>query len=124
MIIYTLSRLEDDELSNPEGMPPASRVVRREMSQLYPRLGVLNNIPFAIPFEVRVEIFRQFVFNDMRKFDASIATSSDMNSFFRSRTQAIIRRDNIAADGFDKLGSADLRGSVRIAFIDQFGQEE
>ncbi|CAA7268920.1 unnamed protein product [Cyclocybe aegerita] len=28
---------------------------------LTPRLGILNNIPFAIPFEVRVRIFREFV---------------------------------------------------------------
>ncbi|CAD6939978.1 unnamed protein product, partial [Tilletia caries] len=28
------------------------------------RLGVLNNIPFVIPFDVRVEIFRQFIRND------------------------------------------------------------
>lgn len=26
-----------------------------------PRLGVLNNIPFTTPFEVRVSIFRHFV---------------------------------------------------------------
>ena len=31
---------------------------------LSPRLGVLNNIPFAIPFDVRVSIFRSFIRND------------------------------------------------------------
>ncbi|TKY90648.1 hypothetical protein EX895_000646 [Sporisorium graminicola] len=31
---------------------------------LSPRLGILNNVPFMIPFDVRVQIFRQFVHID------------------------------------------------------------
>lgn len=32
-----------------------------------PRLGVLNYIPFVLPFEDRVEIFRQFVATDRQR---------------------------------------------------------
>lgn len=39
----------------------------RTLAFLSPRLGVLNNIPFVIPFDVRVEIFRQFIRNDAHK---------------------------------------------------------
>lgn len=39
----------------------------RTIASLSPCLGVLNNIPFAVPFEVRVAIFRQFVGLDMQR---------------------------------------------------------
>jgi ubiquitin-protein ligase E3 C len=87
---------------------------------LSPRLGVLNNIPFAIPFEARVSIFRSFIVNDKRSI------GSDIRSFeeFRSRTHATVRRGHVAEDGFDKLGDANLKRPIGITFIDQFGEEE
>ncbi|KAF8874714.1 hypothetical protein CPB84DRAFT_1817858 [Gymnopilus junonius] len=47
--------------------PRSSRhtLTKRQLASLSPRLGILNNIPFCIPFEVRVAIFRHFVANDM-----------------------------------------------------------
>lgn len=39
----------------------------RTIASLSPCLGVLNNIPFAVPFEVRVAIFRRFVGMDMQR---------------------------------------------------------
>lgn len=88
------------------------------MALLSPRLGVLNNIPFAIPFDVRVSIFRNFVINDSRKH------GDDLHSLRYSRTTVTIRRDHIAEDGFDKLGDANLKGHVQITFIDKFGEPE
>lgn len=89
---------------------------KRQLASLSPRLGVLNNIPFAIPFEVRVKIFRHFVFNDKRK-------SRDVSPFLE-RTRAEIRRGHVASDGFDKLSNADLKGRLEISFIDAFGEHE
>jgi ubiquitin-protein ligase E3 C len=81
-------------------------------------LGVLNNIPFAIPFEVRVSIFRSFVENDMM-------SRGGVDRFSRrGRTRVVVRRDRIAQDGFDKLQDVDLRSSLEIVFIDQFGTDE
>lgn len=82
-----------------------------------PRLGVLNNIPFAIPFDVRVTIFRHFIVNDMvvRGYDR-------YNS--RAGTRIVVRRGRIAEDGFDKLQDVDLKAPIQITFIDQFGTEE
>jgi ubiquitin-protein ligase E3 C len=39
----------------------------RKTAAFGPRLGVLNNIPFAVPFEVRVAVFRGWVAKDMQK---------------------------------------------------------
>jgi len=86
-----------------------------------PRLGILNNIPFAIPFEVRVSIFRHFIAND--KMSKGVA---DRHALFwrRGRTKIAVRRGSVAQDGFDKLADADLKMPIEISFIDQFGQEE
>ncbi|KAI9436155.1 hypothetical protein BJY52DRAFT_1386801 [Lactarius psammicola] len=93
---------------------------KRSLAFLSPQLGVLNNIPFAIPFEAHVNIFRSFVVNDKR----SIGT--DIHSFdeFRSRTHATVCCGHVAEDGFDKLAEANLKRPIGITFIDQFGEEE
>ncbi|KAG1720932.1 HECT-domain-containing protein [Suillus lakei] len=76
--------------------------------------GVLNNIPFAIPFETRVLIFRRFVEND----------KWNRNRDTRGRIDVSIRRGHIAQDGYDRLAEADLRAPIAITFIDQFGEPE
>lgn len=107
-------------VTNPRSL--RGRVLAKALAQMSPRLGVLNNIPFAIPFETRVQIFRKYVYNDM------VAYAGSSDSFYRamSRGRSIVsvRRGHISADGFDKLGNANLKGLIQIKFIDQFGQEE
>lgn len=97
-----------DESSAPRAL------TKRQLSLFSPRLGVLNNIPFAIQFETRVLIFRRFVENDKwnRSRDA------------RGRIDVSIRRGHIAQDGYDRLAEADLRAPIAITFIDQFGEPE
>jgi ubiquitin-protein ligase E3 C len=92
------------------------------MSYISPRLGVLNNIPFAIPFETRVSIFRNFVANDMVSRLGGVDRYSRMGR--RHGTRVTVRRGMVAQDGFDKLSDADLKGTIEITFVDQFGQEE
>ncbi|KAI0784812.1 HECT-domain-containing protein [Abortiporus biennis] len=98
--------------------PAETRILsKRQIASMSPRLGVLNNIPFAIPFDVRVSIFRSFIANDML-----------VNGFDRyNRNEMIkvtVRRGKIAQDGFDRLKDASLKAPIMISFIDQFGQEE
>ncbi|KAH9925375.1 HECT-domain-containing protein [Epithele typhae] len=96
----------------------ARALSKRQIAYLSPRLGVLNNIPFAIPFDVRVGIFRRFVINDMERRGFTQ---------WRGRmgtTRVTIRRTHIAQDGFDRLGDVDLKSPIAITFVDQFGQEE
>ena len=123
--------LEEQQMSgNEEGegesfLPYASRptlkpsplISKRKVAYLSPRLAVLNNIPFAIPFETRVSIFRHFILNDM-------ASRGRVDRHSGSRKKAFIRRDKIAQDGFDRLQEANLKQHLEIVFIDQFGQEE
>jgi len=93
-------------------------ITKRTIADLSPRLGVLNNIPFAIPFEARVKIFHSFIRNDKN--------TTDPHSFrrFHSRTSAVVRRGHVAEDGFDKLGDANLKEYIAITFVDQFGKKE
>ncbi|KDR77942.1 hypothetical protein GALMADRAFT_244909 [Galerina marginata CBS 339.88] len=112
--------LEEQQLSAPDSQHPRY-LSKRQIASMSPRLGILNNIPFAIPFEVRVSIFRHFVMNDM----VSHGSSQRLNRFglgHRARVQ--VRRGMVAQDGFDRLGEVDLKAPIEIAFIDQFGQEE
>ncbi|KAH0581180.1 hypothetical protein H2248_012302 [Termitomyces sp. 'cryptogamus'] len=96
---------------------------KRQLAHLSPRLGVLNNIPFAIPFDVRVSVFRHFVVNDA----VARASSRDHRETFfygNGRHRVQIRRGSVAQDGFDRLADADLKAPLEIVFIDQFGAEE
>ncbi|KAG1780772.1 HECT-domain-containing protein [Suillus placidus] len=97
-----------DESSAPRAL------TKRQLSHFSPRLGVLNNIPFAIQFETRVLIFRRFVEND----------KWNRNRDARGRIDVSIRRGHIAQDGYDRLAEADLRAPIAITFIDQFGEPE
>ncbi|CDO70815.1 hypothetical protein BN946_scf184801.g6 [Trametes cinnabarina] len=108
---------EEKQLSQPEN-GRAAALSKRQIAYLSPRLGVLNNIPFAIPFDVRVGIFRQFVLNDMQ------SRGFDMYRGRMMTTRVTIRRTNVAQDGFDRLSDVDLKGPIAITFIDQFGNEE
>lgn len=85
-----------------------------------PRLGILNNIPFAIPFDVRVSIFRNFVMNDM--MSKGVTRYSYLGMLNKARIQ--VRRGMVAQDGFDKLADVNLKAPIEISFINQFGQEE
>ena len=105
------TRYEEEQLIQPNRQ--SRPLTQRQLSSLSPRLGILNNIPFAIPFENRVGIFRHFVMSDMNNATGHFGRSS-----------VIIRRDHVSSDGFDKLWNVDLKGRVQITFVDQFGEEE
>ncbi|KAJ7679175.1 HECT-domain-containing protein [Mycena polygramma] len=92
-------------------------VTTRQIARLAPRLGILHNIPFSIPFSTRVQVFRSFIYTDAM----SRRQSEDM---YPTRLQITVRRENIAQDGFDRLRDADLKGRIGITFIDKFGEEE
>ena len=104
------------QISRPP-LKPSRSLTKRQVAYLSPRLGVLNNIPFAIPFETRVSIFRHFVLNDMM-------SRGRLDRFGSRKARAVIRRDKIAQDGFDRLQDTNLKQPLEIVFIDQFGQEE
>lgn len=100
---------------------------RRQLAFLSPRLGLLNNIPFVIPFETRVSVFRQLIWND-RQREANLSRTSVRDPFMRQPGQrATIRRGHVADDGFQllhNLGSHGMKQRLQIQFVDEFGVEE
>jgi ubiquitin-protein ligase E3 C len=135
-------------LSNPHHTHQNGRLrslTKHQLAQISPRLGILNNIPFAIPFETRVRIFREFIYNDkvghggggefggdeeddefggMGGLRMRLGMDGGMGMGRGKKTNVQVRRGMVSQDGFDRLADADLKAPVRITFIDQFGQEE
>jgi len=109
MLIKISHSFEEQQIEQPTGSRALSK---SQVAYMSPRLGVLNTIPFSIPFEICVSIFRHFVANDMmnRGMDRHRRTG---------RTRVLVRRGNVAQDGFDKLEGADLKALIEISFIDQ-----
>lgn len=114
----------------------------RHLAQVGPKLEILRNMPFIIPFEVRVKIFRQLVNLDkMRRRGGYMdpdqwrqwvmQTSNDLDAqsgMPRSlaRHYARIKRGQIFEDAmrqFYPLGDG-LKEPIQITFIDQFDTEE
>ncbi|OBT41030.1 hypothetical protein VE00_08404 [Pseudogymnoascus sp. WSF 3629] len=98
-----------------------------------PRLEVLQNMPYVIPFKTRVQIFRQFAHQDQYR-RRSGNTDPDvwrmLNMPFpgegNSRHHARIRRDNVLEDAFGQffnLGEG-LKEPIQITFVDKFDNVE
>jgi ubiquitin-protein ligase E3 C len=117
---------------------------KRQLELLAPRLEILRNLPFFIPFETRVQIFRQFVYRDqMRRRNGfvdpdlwrmSIAHSSqgragDGRPSFQDtigRHHAEIHRASVFDDAYQnfyELGE-ELKEPIQISFIDKFDTVE
>jgi ubiquitin-protein ligase E3 C len=117
---------------------------RKQLEALAPRLEILRNMPFFIPFATRVQIFREFIYRDqMRRREgfiepdawrmsvsaASMGRLLDGGAAARdilSRHHASIRRESVFEDAFDQfydLGES-LKEPIQISFIDQFGSVE
>ncbi|GES88691.1 HECT-domain-containing protein [Rhizophagus clarus] len=92
---------------------------KRQLANISPRLGILDNIPFVIPFEVRIKIFREYVDNDKKR-------DRHYDVFPHPRTRVTIRRTSVFEDGFTHLNAlgSGLKSPVAIQFIDEFGMPE
>lgn len=107
---------------------------RRYLQAVAPRLEILQNMPFFIPFTTRVKIFREFVHLDMTKRRGSsdpeawrwrVMQRPDASTHFDKHT-AKIRRENEFEDAFEQfypLGQG-LKEPIQITFMDQFGAPE
>ncbi|KAK4958893.1 ubiquitin-protein ligase (E3) [Elasticomyces elasticus] len=110
---------------------------RRYLESVAPRLEILQNMPFFIPFTTRVEIFRQFVRLDQEKrrnghVDPDLWRQSMMFAPHPSgqaggmqmlaRHHAKIRRKNEFRDAFEQFFAlgADLKEPIQITFVDEF----
>ncbi|KAI0403292.1 hypothetical protein F4802DRAFT_315072 [Xylaria palmicola] len=104
------------------------------------KLEILRNMPFAIPFEVRVQIFRQFVHLDKSKrryghvdpdrwriaMMSGDYGPSTVQGQYLSRHNATVSRGRIFDDALDQFYSLgeELKEPIQITFVDQFNQPE
>jgi ubiquitin-protein ligase E3 C len=112
-------------------------------SAIGPKLEVLRNMPFAIPFEFRVKIFRQFVYLDKSKrrgghvdpdrWRLAILSGEDgpsgpgaLRRQYLGRHTATVGRGRVFDDAFDQFYSLGegLKEPIQITFVDQFEQPE
>ncbi|KAH6647427.1 hypothetical protein BKA67DRAFT_577433 [Truncatella angustata] len=108
------------------------------LAQVGPKLEILRHMPFTIPFEVRVQIFRQFVQLDKQKrrngyIDADQwrmsvlhGPSSHGGRDVLGRHSATIKRGQLFHDAYDQFWSLgeSLKEPIQITFVDQFDQPE
>lgn len=105
---------------------------KRDLDLITPRLEIMQNMPFFIPFATRVQIFRQFVRNEQRerrgfedpddwRFAMMQAHTQDM-----SKHRATVHRDSIFDDAYEQFWTLNegLKEPIQIKFVDKFGTEE
>lgn len=79
---------------------------------------ILQRAPFLVPFTSRVKIFTS---------QLAASKQRDASQVVFSQNRLRIRRDHILEDAFNQLSALseeDLRGLIRIAFVNEFGVEE
>ena len=110
---------------------------RRHLESVAPRLEILQNMPFFIPFHTRVEIFRQFVHLDQHKRRNGLVDPDTWraNMMFSpqepgrnmlAQHHAQIKRKSEFEDAYQAfydLGT-DLKEPIQITFLDEFGLQE
>lgn len=115
---------------------------QKELESVAPRLEILRNIPFFIPFETRVRIFREFVYRDqLRRRGGNVDPDAWRMSFAHAnfgpnglrftsdvlrKHHAQINRKSLFHDAYEQfyaLGDG-LKEPIQISFIDQWGALE
>ncbi|KAI9664685.1 MAG: hypothetical protein M1821_006132 [Bathelium mastoideum] len=110
---------------------------KRYLQAVAPRLEILQNMPFLIPFATRVQIFREFVHLDQIKrrngytdpdtWRMAMQTNpNEPGTHELSKHTAKIRRKHEFEDAYDQfyeLGNG-LKEPIQITFVDQFDTVE
>jgi len=108
-----------------------------------PKLEILRNMPFVVPFDIRVQIFRQFVHLDkLRRRGGNIDPDrwrlwivnqhggpfdpSPTGMHILSRHKAQVQRGRAFADALDQFWDLKegLKEPIQITFVDSFGMQE
>ncbi|RGP71150.1 ubiquitin- ligase e3 c [Fusarium sporotrichioides] len=95
----------------------------RRLAEMGPKLEILKHMPYAVPFETRVMIFRQFIRLDRAQREG-INPTSFSSPFAKHHAQ--ISRNQLFEDAFNQfyeLGEG-LKDPIQITFVDQFGAQE
>ncbi|KAK2599683.1 hypothetical protein N8I77_011416 [Diaporthe amygdali] len=127
---YTSQALRNARM---ERMRAAHKQEQRKLqaATVAPKLEILRNMPFVIPFETRVKIFRDFVHLDkIRRRDGHVeADQWRMSLMHTDRTREVIgrhsakvRRGRVFEDAFEHFYKLEdgLKEPIQITFVDQF----
>lgn len=108
---------------------PRKTARRKYLESVTPRLEILQNMPFFIPFSTRVQIFRQLVALDQTRRRGTadpdewrFGMMNSTNGNLLGRHRAKVRRKNIFDDAFEQffdLGDG-LKEPIQIRFVDEF----
>ncbi|KAK6345056.1 hypothetical protein TWF718_006994 [Orbilia javanica] len=104
------------------------------LAAITPHLGVIQNLPFFIPFRTRVSIFRDFIKLDQARRgtgDRELWRLHQANPLQdqpggKAKHHGIIHRDRVFEDAYDEfytLGDG-FKEPIQITFVDSFGAEE
>lgn len=94
----------------------------RRLAEMGPKLEILKHMPFVVPFETRVHIFRQFINLDKIRREGN--ATFPLHPF--ARHHAKIRRGQLFEDAFKQfyqIGDG-LKDPIQITFVDQFDTPE
>ena len=105
---------------------------KRNLELIIPRLKIMQNMPFFIPFPTRVQIFRQFVRNEQRQRrgfedpDDWRFAMMQVHSTEMSKHRATVRRHSVFDDAYEQFYTLKegLKEPIQIKFVDKFGTEE
>lgn len=104
---------------------------KRMLAAVGPKLEILRNMPFIIPFDVRVKIFRKLVIVDKTRRRNGLVEAEQwrlqiMNELRDpnrlGRHHAKVRRGKVFEDAFDQFYELrdGLKEPIQITFVDQF----
>ena len=105
---------------------------RKYLESVTPRLKILENMPFFIPFHTRVQIFRQFVALDQTRRRGTVDPDEWRFALMNSPTgniskhRATVRREHVFDDAYKSffdLGEG-LKEPIQIRFVDKFDTVE
>lgn len=131
---YLIGTRRTQQVRNIERLRRQQRKSSRKkyLESVTPRLEILQNMPFFIPFTTRVQIFREFVrldqlrrrgYSDPDEWRYRVITSSGGDI---AKYRAKVRRQSIFDDAytqFYELGEG-LKEPIQIRFVDQFDTVE
>lgn len=104
---------------------------KRLLAAVGPKMEILRNMPFIIPFDVRVKIFRKLVILDKTRRRNGLVEAEQwrlqiMNELRDpnrlGRHHAKVRRGKVFEDAFDQFYELrdGLKEPIQITFVDQF----
>ena len=132
---YLIGTQHTQQIRNAARLRRQQQKASREkyLQSVTPRLEILQNMPFFIPFATRVQIFRQFVALDqIRRRGTSdpdewrFALMNSPAPAAINRHRAKVRRENIFDDAYAQfydLGEG-LKEPIQIRFVDKFDTVE